>query len=321
MKTKEKLSTTYTEVAPGVWGMKDKFVNVYMVQNGVSKKWVLIDAGVSSSSTKIRRMAQDLFAEPIPKAILLTHGHFDHVGALQELVSHWNAPVYAHRLEFPYLIGTSSYPPADPTVGGGLMSLMSFMYPNSPIDLGGHLHALPDDSSVPGLPEWQYVHTPGHAPGHVSFFRKKDGVLIAGDAFVTTQQESAWAVVTQKKIVSIPPAYFTYDWKAARKSIEKLSDLKPEIVASGHGAPMSGEELKEGLDDLKRNFKKEMPSEGRYVSHGAITTARGVEYLPPQPFKAYLKWAAVGFLSGLLATTMALVWTNRKKSTWSLLAE
>src|SRR4051794_3070678 len=54
-----------------------------------------------------------------PSAIILTHGHFDHVGALEHLAEHWDAPVYAHELEMPNLDGRASYPPADPTVGGG----------------------------------------------------------------------------------------------------------------------------------------------------------------------------------------------------------
>ncbi|RYE43220.1 MAG: MBL fold metallo-hydrolase, partial [Hyphomicrobiales bacterium] len=38
---------------------------------------------------------------------------------------------------------------------------------------------------MPGLPEWRWIATPGHSPGHVSFYRDRDGTLIAGDAFVT----------------------------------------------------------------------------------------------------------------------------------------
>ena len=52
-----------------------------------------------------------------------------------------------------------------------------------------YIHKLPDDNSIPGFPEWKYIHTPGHTPGHVSLFREKDKVLIAGDAFVTTKSD------------------------------------------------------------------------------------------------------------------------------------
>lgn len=60
--------------------------------------------------------------------------------------------------------------------------------------------------------------------GHVSFFRKKDKVLISGDAFVTTGQESLTAVIRQTKKLSDPPKYFTYDQEAAGRSVEALEE-------------------------------------------------------------------------------------------------
>src|SRR5207244_5588565 len=92
----------------------------------------------------------------------------------------------------------SAYPPPDPTVGGGLMARTSPLLPRGPIDLGPRAHALPGDCSVPGLRGWRWIHTPGHSPGHVSFFRESDRCLIAGDAFVTTKQESLTSALTQK---------------------------------------------------------------------------------------------------------------------------
>src|SRR3712207_1861136 len=109
------------------------------------------------------------------------------------------------------------------------------------------LHTLPDSSSVPALPEWRHFHTPGHAPGHISLYREADGVLIAGDAFVTTKQESAISVMVQAKKLSGPPKYFTCDWQSAAWSVEQLAALEPEVVATGHGRPMRGEGMRKSL--------------------------------------------------------------------------
>lgn len=80
------------------------------------------------------------------------------------------------------------------------MALLSPLFPCGPVDLGDRLNALPDDGSVPGMPDWQWLHTPGHAPGHISLWRKTDRSLIVGDAFITTGQESAYEVATQQRV-------------------------------------------------------------------------------------------------------------------------
>ncbi|WP_217582322.1 MBL fold metallo-hydrolase, partial [Lysinibacillus sp. GbtcB16] len=77
----------------------------------------------------------------------------------------------------------------DSTVNGGLITELSPLFPNHGINIESRVKALPADSTIPGLPEWQWVHTPGHTPGHISLFREKDRSLIAGDAFVTVKQE------------------------------------------------------------------------------------------------------------------------------------
>ena len=274
----------YFEVAPGVWGMKIVFVNIYMVasRSPDSKKWVLVDAGLPHSAHKIQAMAEELFGQGTkPENIILTHGHFDHRGSLPELLKIWDVPVYAHDLELPYLTGLSAYPPPDPFVGGGLMSLTSPLFPNKPLNLGEKVQAFPEEG-VPGLPGWRIIFTPGHSPGHISLFRESDHVLIAGDAFVTTKQESAIAVMTQKKIISGPPKYFTCDWKSAGISVRKLIGLHPQIVATGHGKPMIGKEFKKALQHLGKNFAEEaVPKHGRYVKEAAKTDIEGVKYVPP----------------------------------------
>jgi glyoxylase-like metal-dependent hydrolase (beta-lactamase superfamily II) len=105
----------------------------------------------------------------------------------------------------PYLTGRSKYPPPDPAVRGGALAMMAPLCPRGPIDVSDRLHSLPEDGTVPGLSGWRWIHTPGHTAGHVSFFREEDRILIVGDAFVTTRQESFSAVLRQRPELHGPP--------------------------------------------------------------------------------------------------------------------
>jgi glyoxylase-like metal-dependent hydrolase (beta-lactamase superfamily II) len=256
--------------------------NVYFVANEAGG-WVLVDTGLRGYGEAIRRAGERLFGSRGPSAIVLTHGHFDHVGGLPALANQWAAPVYAHRLELPYLTGRSSYPPPDPTVGGGLWSLVSPAFPRGPIDLRRHVHSLPSDESVPGLQFWRWIHTPGHSPGHVSLFREEDRTLLAGDAVVTTRQEAAFDVLTQRPVVWRPPAYFTTDWVSARRSVQRLAMLEPEVLAAGHGRPMHGPTMRRALHELAFDFWPFVPARGRYVDEPAIATEAGVVHVPRRP--------------------------------------
>lgn len=259
------IAKTVDEVAPDLARMRFMFVNLYMY--GTADNWVLIDAGLAGSADDIIKAAEERFGEGAkPAAYILTHGHFDHVGAFPELFETWDVPIHAHVDEVPFLTGQQDYPEPDPGVGRGAMALLSFAYPNKANDFGDRVRSLPDDGSVPHMPGWRWIHTPGHTAGHVSLFRDEDRILVAGDAFVTTQQESLYEVMQQKKGVHGPPAYFTPDWISARASVEALAALDPVIAATGHGTPISGAELTDGLAELVARFDEiAIPDRGKYV--------------------------------------------------------
>jgi len=256
------------EVAPDLAYKRLAIVNVAFFGKPGDRHWVLIDTGIPGMAGQVRKAAAQRFGADVPPAaIVLTHGHFDHVGVLETLARRWDVPVYAHPLECPYLDGRSSYPPPDPSVGGGLLALLSPLFPRSPVDVRERLRSLPEDGSVPGMPGWRWVHTPGHSVGQVSLWREADRALIAGDAFVTTAQESAYAAVVQKPELHGPPKYFTHDWQAARESVARLAPLEPELVITGHGRAIRGPAMRAALQTLARDFDRlAVPEHGRYVA-------------------------------------------------------
>ena len=258
-------------IAPGLIGLRIAFVNVFAVTNP-DGSWVLIDAGLPLSTGRILRWAEEKFTSA-PAAIVLTHGHFDHVGAAKELGEHWAVPIYAHPLEFPYLTGKQEYPAPNWAAGGGSMPLLSPTYPRGPIDIGERLRALPGegaDLAIAELPGWTLLHTPGHTPGHVSFFRGADRTLLVGDAFCTTKPESFFeAALAQHTELHGPPAYFTSDWEAAKLSVRKLAALEPRIVAPGHGKPLTGDDVPVALHKLAEDFNRIAVPDNKKPTAGA----------------------------------------------------
>lgn len=288
----------------GVAWLRTLFVNVCFLST--DHDWVLVDAGVRGYAGTIRDAARAMFGDQPPSAIVLTHAHFDHVGNLPALLRTWDVPVYAHALELPYLTGRSSYPPPDPLVGGGAMAWMSKLYPRAPLDLGTRVRELPDHGEVPALPGWSWIATPGHTAGHISLLRAEDRTIVAGDAVTTTKQESLTAVMTQRRELHGPPAYYTQNWYAAAQSVMTIADLAPSRLITGHGLPMAEAGLDAAVRDLADRFEQdELPERGRYVERPVRADERGTVWVPPDPLPSAVMRVAAPLSMALAALFIA----------------
>lgn len=301
----------FNEVTKGVLRVPVGIANAYIV--GTRDAWVLVDAGTENNENRIIRASEEYFGDVTrPELIVLTHGHFDHAGSAAALADHWDVPILAHPLEMPFVDGRSAYPPPDPTVGGFMSQVVRFI-PNKQIDLGDRVEQLSPDDQLPGMEDWEIIETPGHTPGHLSFFRPEDRTLIAGDAFTTVNQDSMIAMLTRKPEVWRPPAYYTCDWDEAETSVRRLASLRPTVLAAGHGEPMAGDNATEQLRALAKNFP--VPAHGRYVGRPAETDESGIVGLPP-PATDPVKWTAAAVATAALATAGAMMFRKRKRSDW-----
>lgn len=240
---------TPVQVEPGVHRIKlgagALASNVYLVASG--PVWSLVDAGWARSAGAIRAAAEEVFGiGSRPASILLTHIHPDHSGAAGELARAWGVPVYVHPDELPMAPGKylPQYSvPLDRWVVVPFMRLLPART-RERIEAAGSItdvvRALEPQGCVPGLPDWAWVHTPGHTPGHVAYLRRDDRVLISGDAAVTVDLNSAGGLLLGRPAIAGPPRYTTWDWAEAGRSVRALADLEPLVLAPGHGRPLTG---------------------------------------------------------------------------------
>ncbi|HEU5440951.1 MAG TPA: MBL fold metallo-hydrolase [Ktedonobacterales bacterium] len=236
------------EIAEGVYRLSVRGSNVYFVRSGSS--WALIDAAWATSGQAIVAAAESLFgANTRPAAILLTHAHPDHSGSTLELAQKWDIPVYLHPRELPVppeeLSAAQEYPagPLDRWVVLPLMRVLPARARAAARAQGMRFLAVArtfePGAAVPGLPGWECIPTPGHSPGHVAYFRRRDRVLISGDALLTVNLNSAWDLLRNKRRVSGPPYISSWNWHAAKESVAALAKLEPRVLAPGHGAPIA----------------------------------------------------------------------------------
>jgi hypothetical protein len=104
----------------------------------------------------------------------------------------------------------------------------------------------------------------------------------------------------------------TYDWVAARRSLEELAKLRPAVIASGHGIPMAGENLADELEAFSKDFVA--PKYGRYVAEPARFDENGVVFVPPAK-PDYRAGAAAGVLIAAVVGIGFFALSRRRRDT------
>ncbi|GGA34037.1 MBL fold metallo-hydrolase [Psychrobacillus lasiicapitis] len=218
------------KVSEHIWSLKKWMIvpiHVWVVldEDGVT----LVDAGMPFMANTIKKFIKQLNAGPL-KRILLTHGHTDHVGAVKGVLAEHEVPVYAHRMEIPYLEGEVLYPKRKK------------LEHNLPKQLTQPLSE--DDNgnlkSVGGLTPYL---TPGHSPGHVVYYHEKDQVMLAGDLF-------------NSKKGKLHPPMFTPFLDEAVKSASIVEKLKPKRLEVCHGSSVFNPA--EQLEEYVRKAEKKL---------------------------------------------------------------
>jgi glyoxylase-like metal-dependent hydrolase (beta-lactamase superfamily II) len=253
-------------IASGVYrvatGRELTSANVYLVRSGPG--WVLIDTAWPHRGQLIRAAAESVFgAGTRPGAIVLTHIHPDHAGSAAELARLWDLPVFAHPAELPMAAGRYLPQYANP-LDRWLIAPLLALLPRRRLEarlarssLVGTARGFDPAAGVPGLPDWQAVPTPGHTPGHVAFFRARDGVLITGDAVLTVNVNSARGFLAGPHQACGPPYISTWNWPAAGQSVCTLARLEPDVLACGHGRPVTGPRAAASLASLAASLSGE----------------------------------------------------------------
>jgi deazaflavin-dependent oxidoreductase (nitroreductase family) len=278
-----------------------------------------VDAGWSGDQARIASPAVELCGSgDLPSLILLTHVHPDHAGSARALARAWAARVLVHPAELPIAHGdfaamAASAGPLDRWVVLPLMRAAGQRRRDALIarsSLGDVASGVEPDGAIAGLPDWRWIHSPGHTPGHVSLFRAQDRVLLSGDALLTVRVNSPSGVLLGSPGLSGPPRYTTWSWPRAIESIAGLAALEPRVVGPGHGLPAAGRDT----PALVADFAGRVAVNGALVNRTAGTAVLGLSGLGyPLTQAAIGRWGRrgavidAGVAAGLLARDAALV--------------
>jgi glyoxylase-like metal-dependent hydrolase (beta-lactamase superfamily II) len=211
------------EIIPGVHVLKNSFVNLYLIFE--PEGMTLIDTGMPKGGAKLvlgtieklNRQPHDL------KRILITHADPDHTGSVAALKAATGAGVYASRHDGEKMaLGLLGRP------GKGFAGFMTKIFLAPPAPQAADVF-LEDGQELPVLGGLKAIFTPGHTPGHVSYYSPSQKILFAGDS-----------LNTMGKKLQFSDGPFTGDFEQGKKSVSLEAGLGAEIICCGHGEPMRG---------------------------------------------------------------------------------
>jgi glyoxylase-like metal-dependent hydrolase (beta-lactamase superfamily II) len=224
------------EVGPGIHRIGNKsIINSYLVEE--AGQVTIVDAGVSGLYRDLpRELASMGRTIADVGALVLTHGHSDHIGFAERLRTDRRVPVSIHEADAALARGEVP----NPSKGYGpikIAPLTGFLW-YSLLRGGlrtrhlGEVSTFGDGATldVPGSP--RVILTPGHTPGSAALHLASRNVLLVGDAFAT------YAVTTGARGPRIAP--FTADAALALESLARIEDVPADVVLPGHGEPWTG---------------------------------------------------------------------------------
>ena len=226
-----------TDIATGIHYVEHARTNVYLVED--DDGLLLVDTGLPRSRAQLLQ-ALSLIGRTIDdvRAVVLTHGHFDHVGTAEHLRSTHGIPVYchpddAHIAAHPYSYGRERtpfvYPLLHPRAVPGLIAMTAA----GALEVRGIRDTLPLTPEVaatlPGAP--LLVPTPGHTKGHVALHFEDRDAVISGDALVTLDP------YTGQPGPQVVARAATADMDTALASLTALRATGVRTVLPGHGFP------------------------------------------------------------------------------------
>jgi glyoxylase-like metal-dependent hydrolase (beta-lactamase superfamily II) len=241
------------KIAPGIHRIGDNsIINAYLIEQ--AGEVTIIDAGVSGFYKDITRELAAMGRTPADvRALILTHGHTDHIGFAERLRRERRVPVLVHEADAALARGEVPNPSKGfgPVKLGPLLGFLWFSARHGGLRTPKlqQVATFGDGATldVPGSP--RVILTPGHTPGSAALHVESLGTLFVGDAFAT------YAVTTGARGPQVAP--FTADAAQAVESLARLDAISADRVLPGHGDPWTG-----GVQEAIRQIRQRHDSRG-----------------------------------------------------------